>query len=177
MRCPRCSVELTKSMYDNKIIAFYCSCCGGIAVTMAGLRSLGVAGENTFNIWQSAITEPIKKHLPCPGCHEMMSSVKLSDGDTRFYIDVCVKCHTLWFDAGELERIPLDIAVPQNELPQKAREILALHDIEKVKYPEEPVRVPYCFGGLGFRMPGNYGEIIIQLLMFFLRILLRRSIF
>ena len=181
MLCPRCHIQLKKILYDQQSVAYECSVCHGIALTMAGLRNLGVSTENSANIWKAAL----KKHkgcvLPCPECRTPMSVVKLDDGEIKFEIDVCTKCHIIWFDPGELEHIPL---VPPQEksdadLPDKAREILALHEISKVKAPEEPVTVPYRLGSSSFNFSSSstgYGEIICAVLNLIIRMIVRRYI-
>ena len=53
-------------------------------------------------------------------------------------VDVCQRCHFVWFDTREVDTlIPRPLPPAQPELPQKARELLA---IEKVKRLAEEAR-------------------------------------
>lgn len=53
-------------------------------------------------------------------------------------VDVCQRCHFVWFDVREVDTlVPRPLPAAQLELPQKAREILA---IEKVKQLAEQAR-------------------------------------
>jgi membrane associated rhomboid family serine protease/Zn-finger nucleic acid-binding protein len=63
-----------------------------------------------------------------------MIDVALSDR-ADFDVDVCQHCHLIWFDAHEVETLiprqpePAPIAA---ELPQKAREMLAMAEVERL---------------------------------------------
>ena len=137
MHCPRCHCDLSKISHQNKIFIFSCPICHGQALTMSGLRSLGVDENDTRSIWSAALNGNWGKELPCPECGNLMHVVKIDDGQSVFYIDICTKCHILWFDFGELEKIPL--APPENkeDIPQLAKEILAENAIKNVKPPVE----------------------------------------
>ncbi len=84
---------------------------------------------------QSAAKE--KSGRLCPSCRNPMLEVALS-GSAQVDVDVCQHCHFVWFDAHEMDtlapRLPPASAV---ELPQKAREFIA---IERVKQIAEEAR-------------------------------------
>ena len=88
MHCPHCSVDLEKNNYDGKIISFLCHNCGGQAVTIGGLRTLGIEPENAFLIWNAAQKAKLGAVLPCPECGNRMNIVKVDTGNSIFYIDV-----------------------------------------------------------------------------------------
>ena len=53
-----------------------------------------------------------------------------SSDRAKMNVDVCQRCHFVWFDIREVDTlVPRPIPPAQPELPQKARELLA---IEKV---------------------------------------------
>lgn len=62
-------------------------------------------------------------------------------------LDVCKVCEFVWFDPREYEQAPPSPPPPKEpELPQKARELLAIHEVERLakeaerdseRYPEE----------------------------------------
>ncbi|HEY2681767.1 MAG TPA: rhomboid family intramembrane serine protease, partial [Candidatus Udaeobacter sp.] len=70
--------------------------------------------------------------LPCPSCRQPMIGVALSER-SEISVDVCQHCHFIWFDAHEVDRLvprpPEPVAV-EPELPQKAREMLAIAEVE-----------------------------------------------
>lgn len=66
-----------------------------------------------------------------------MIEVALSER-ANINVNVCRFCHLVWFDARETEDlIPLPSAPPRPDLPQQARELIA---IEKVKQLAEEAR-------------------------------------
>ncbi len=137
MECPRCSVTLEKVRYGN-IIGFHCPHCHGIAVTISGLRTLGVDPGNVFNIWTSANAGKLGCELSCPECDNPMRITKINDGESIFYIDVCIKCQLIWFDFGELDKIPADAINNADQLPPQAREIIAINRVRNIDTPDEP---------------------------------------
>lgn len=143
MFCPRCQTELHKHLYNEKIFAFSCPVCKGIAITMAGLRSLSVDEENIRNIWKAAIKGKLGTLLPCPECRKEMQVIKVNDGQTDFFIDLCTQCHIIWFDPGELEKIPVMTEPPTEEIPQRAKEILAENAIKNVRVYDDDT-ISFC---------------------------------
>ena len=141
MLCPRCQTGLHKHHYQEKVFAFSCPVCKGIALTLGGLRSLRVDEENIRNIWEAAIKGKSGTQLPCPECRQEMQIIKVNDGQTDFYIDICTKCHIIWFDPGELEKIPVMPEQPVEDIPQRAKEILAENAIKNVRvYDDKTMR-------------------------------------
>ena len=147
MRCPRCSVELSKGIFQN-IISFRCPVCGGQAVTMSGLRSMGVDEENIASLWRNAISGRSGSEVGCPECKAPMRSLKVDNGETVFDIDLCTRCHTLWFDLGELEKIP---CTPPGHLREerprdRSEELLAIRKIQRMNGEDD---TPTIFSKLG----------------------------
>ena len=72
-------------------------------------------------------------------------------------LDICCRCQQLWFDPSELEALPPPTKTVKEELPQKAREALALHAIENIKItPPTPESVWSLLAGfLGFPVEAN----------------------
>lgn len=132
MICPRCKCELIQYHYQNKIISFSCPECYGQALTIGALRTLGVEEENTRSFWIAASKGKLGAQLSCPECSGEMRIIKVDDGQCKFFIDLCLKCQLLWFDRGELEKIPV-LPPEKDELPQRAKEILAENAIKNVR--------------------------------------------
>ena len=174
MHCPRCATLLNKNLYKDTVISFYCPHCYGQLITMSGLRALGVTPENSGNIWQAAKKGKSGESHPCPECGKNMRIVKLDDGAQTFYIDVCVYWHSLWFDFGELEKIPVQISSGEqnDELPREAEELLAVHQVENLNERYDASE-RYNFFARHFDM-ADYGNAITRhLVICGLRLLLR----
>lgn len=132
MICPRCKCELIQYHYQNKIISFSCPECYGQALTIGALRTLGVEEENTRSFWIAASKGKLGAQLSCPECSGEMRMIKVDDGQCKFFIDLCLKCQLLWFDTGELEKIPVNS--PQNDdMSQRTKEILAANAINTIR--------------------------------------------
>jgi membrane associated rhomboid family serine protease/Zn-finger nucleic acid-binding protein len=91
-------------------------------------------------LWQKVQAHPIVSKMDCPFCcNAMKKAVHLvPDGvDGQIEIDVCTLCPSLWFDTHELETLGRHHARPPEKaaplLSPKAREILALAEIERIR--------------------------------------------
>jgi Zn-finger nucleic acid-binding protein len=126
--CPRCNLPLKQVQMIGRNF-WACGNCGGRAVTLELLRHT-FTPESINPLWLHAIRGQGTAGCSCPSCRTVMTQVALSDTAT-VKVDVCQHCHFVWFDAHEVDTLvpqPLPAAAP--ELPQKARELIA---IEKVK--------------------------------------------
>lgn len=129
MKCPHCDLELNKEFYE-KVVAFRCPGCGGRMVTVSGLRSL--SGDRAFVdlLWKTAQYGYSEAGTVCGSCRKPMRRVTLPLAGMPLELDVCCSCQMIWFDPRELERIPLPEPEKADELPPKARELLALRQIQ-----------------------------------------------
>jgi membrane associated rhomboid family serine protease/Zn-finger nucleic acid-binding protein len=133
--CPACQRPL-KEMRTSYGIFWSCENCGGRAVSVELLRHAFTA-ESINPLWLHAIRGEGPSSRKCPACRRPMIEVNLSD-NAEVRVDVCRLCHFVWFDAGEVENLkPRPLPAPTPELPQEARELLA---IEKVKQLAEEAR-------------------------------------
>lgn len=87
------------------------------------------------HLWQRARSGQYAGTRPCPACKHRMSEVPIIIKEKTEYIDVCSKCHFIWFDPHEFEHLPkLEIKHPQSQpLSMEAREALALARLESLK--------------------------------------------
>jgi membrane associated rhomboid family serine protease/Zn-finger nucleic acid-binding protein len=128
--CPRCKVPL-KDVRTSGGVFYGCDVCGGRAVTIELLRKR-FTPESINPLWLHAMRGEGRVGLPCPSCRQPMIGVALSD-KAEVNVDVCQHCHFIWFDAHEVDtlvpRLPEPVAP---ELPQKAREMLAIAEVERL---------------------------------------------
>ena len=130
--CPRCKVPL-KEVRTSGGVLYACDGCGGRAVTIELLRKR-FTPESINPLWLQAMRGEGRIGLPCPSCRQPMIGVALSD-KTEIDVDVCQHCHFIWFDSHEVDtlvpRQPQPATVAP-ELPQKAREMLAIAEVERL---------------------------------------------
>lgn len=135
--CPRCNLPLNEVRTSGGIL-YGCKVCGGRAVTIELLRKR-FTPESINPLWLHAMRGKGRAGCPCPLCRQTMIGVALSDG-TEIYVDVCQRCHFVWFDAHEVDTLvprqpePTPVAA---ELPQKAREMLAMAEVERLSKQAE----------------------------------------
>ena len=128
--CPRCNVPL-KDVRTAGGVFYGCDICGGRAVTVELLRKR-FTQESINPLWLHATRGEGWVGLACPSCQQPMISVPLSD-QAEIRVDVCQHCHFIWFDAHEVERlVPRQPDPVAPKLPQKAREVLAIAEVERL---------------------------------------------
>ena len=135
--CPRCKVPL-KEVRTSAGVFYGCEGCGGRAVTIELLRKR-FTPESINPLWLHAMRSEGRIGLPCPSCRQPMIGVALSD-KAEMTVDVCQHCHFIWFDAHEVDtlvpRQPEPVAA-EPELPQKARAMLAMAEVERLSKQAE----------------------------------------
>ena len=121
--CPACHANLS-SMKGDAGIYWVCHVCGGRAVTIASLRRI-ILAERVNEMWQAAKSPGAPQLRDCPMCSARMMLTRLPEIEA----DVCIRCHAVWFDAHEYERMPKLPPVKQASfmasLPLEARERIA----------------------------------------------------
>src|SRR6058998_3160125 len=133
--CPRCKVPL-KDVRTSGGVFYGCDVCGGRAVTIELLRKR-FKPESINPLWLHAMRGAERAGLPCPSCLQPMIGVALSD-QGEISVDVCQHCHFIWFDAHEVETlVPRQPEPVAPELPQKAREVLAIAEVERLSKQAE----------------------------------------
>lgn len=135
--CPRCEVPL-KEIRTSGGVLYRCDGCGGRAVTIELLRKR-FTPESINPLWLHAMRGDGRVGLPCPSCRKPMIGVALPDR-VEINVDVCQHCHFIWFDAHEVDTLVprlLDPVAAEPELPQKAREMLAIAEVERLSKQAE----------------------------------------
>jgi membrane associated rhomboid family serine protease len=117
-------------------------------------RLLGVAVARKFldrrlvsRLWLDSADPRLPKPRECPLCRNQMTEAATSPGATPVHLDICRRCQYLWFDTHELAHLaeaapvrPEDIPASIREkkrLPAKAREILAVYEVERIRKQAE----------------------------------------
>jgi len=133
--CPRCNVPL-KEVRTSGGVLYACDGCGGRAVTIELLHKRFTA-ESINPLWLHAMRGQGRIGLLCPSCRQPMIDVALSD-QAKINVDVCQHCHFVWFDAHEVDMlVPRQPERTASELPQKAREMLAIAEVERLSKQAE----------------------------------------
>ena len=133
--CLRCHVPL-KEVRTSGGVFYGCDVCGGRAVTIELLRKR-FTPESINPLWLHAMRGEGRVGLPCPSCRQPMIGVALADR-AEISVDVCQRCHFIWFDAHEVETlVPRQPEPAAAELPQKAREMLAIAEVERLSKQAE----------------------------------------
>lgn len=137
LTCPRCKLPLNEVRTSGGVL-YGCNVCSGRAVTIELLRKR-FTPESINPLWVHAIRGEGRTGLPCPLCRQPMIAVALPDR-AEICVDVCQRCHFVWFDAHEVDtlvpRQPEPIAA-EPQLPQKAREMLAMAEVERLSKQAE----------------------------------------
>ena len=101
--CPRCGGKLAVAWTKSNVKCLTCTSCGGMSSKIDALKK-GISRESMSELISAA-----QKHeqpgCVCPSCGASMSLLKVSSGKKHIDIDVCAKCHTIWYDKGEFEAL------------------------------------------------------------------------
>ena len=133
--CPRCNVPLKEVCTSGRVL-YACDRCDGRAVTIELLRKR-FTPESINALWLHAVEGHGRIGPRCPLCRQPMIDVALSD-HAEIEVDVCSHCHFVCFDAHEVETlVPRQSVRAAPELPQKARELLAIAEVERLSKQAE----------------------------------------
>ncbi|HOK89034.1 MAG TPA: zf-TFIIB domain-containing protein [Candidatus Hydrogenedentes bacterium] len=103
MNCPACDEPLVTCEYAN-VEVDWCARCGGVWLDAGEFALL----ESVHGV---VPPPPVALHREsarrCPACNGKMTLVRrvIPGSDTSVTVDVCVKGHGEWYDAGELESL------------------------------------------------------------------------
>ncbi len=129
-QCVDCRTRLEKHKGPLGVI-WWCPDCGSRAATISYLRK-HVPKQIANYIWQQARSPDVIHKRDCPGCDAQMAEVDMKE---HAPLDVCTRCHFVWFDPGEHEALPkVQKEIPGKEpLSLKAREVIALAGLESIR--------------------------------------------
>lgn len=132
-------------MHGRGGVFWKCKSCEGRSSTVSLMRKM-VPRYLVNDLWQRVRNNDYPRVRRCSCCPGMMEQVPVQVPSGEVMLDVCTRCHFIWFDAGELAAFPVDEyarAVPV-ELPYPARERLAEWKIQQL---EERGRLESGFDG------------------------------
>lgn len=116
-------------------MVYACNGCDGRAITLSVLRK---RADKTFmqDLWSAAQRATENGPRSCPSCKRKMGEVELARDDEALKLDVCPTCYVVWFDAGEVERVPRTSAAyakETREMPREAQRALAMSRIQSIQ--------------------------------------------
>lgn len=90
------------------------------------------------HFWQAARSTETPSTTECPLCRNATREIAaVGAEDQAVHLDVCLSCHSLWFDTHEFDFVEASAPAPpqpaEQKLPDKAREILALAEVERIR--------------------------------------------
>lgn len=131
--CPNCSVPLLKTQATVGML-WVCPSCDGRAAAFPLLRRK-VPNSVVNKLWMTARAAGYSSARHCPVCNRVMAEIPASLEHQTERLDVCTACQFIWFDHGEYESLPVITRQPdfEEQLPQEAREKLAIIQLEKIR--------------------------------------------
>lgn len=128
--CPNCQGVIERQQQADGI-HWVCHTCGGCTVNLSVLRRSRSA-EFISDLWTKVRNGDGVFGRPCPACNKPMLTVQVN-GEA---LDTCKVCQFVWFDPGEFELTPLlpppKPKVEEKELPQAAKEMLAMYEVKRL---------------------------------------------
>jgi len=103
LSCPNCKSRLARTTTPNGFI-YLCGKCSGRAVALSVLRKQA-SRDFLKTLWTQSFGQ---RHTGrrCPHCDRPMVEVQPHTPDNSLTLDVCTRCHVVWFDPGEFGQIP-----------------------------------------------------------------------
>jgi Zn-finger nucleic acid-binding protein len=123
--CPICEVSLSPLRIQHGNI-WRCPSCNGVMANIAVLRRY-LGGSLVQSFWRKAIAGSATVERKCPSCQQPLSCFKVNKNEQTITLDICRRCHLLWFDKGELDAFP---KAKTEELSPETKRELALLKIE-----------------------------------------------
>ena len=132
--CPNCQGEIERERHEDGL-HWVCRSCSGRTVNLSVLRKTRSAAF-VAELWAKVRNGDGVFDRACPACTKPMLTVSVASGAGWEELDACKVCQFVWFDPEEFQRIPIAVPVkPKDEpreLPQKAKEALALYEVQRL---------------------------------------------
>jgi Zn-finger nucleic acid-binding protein len=116
--CPTCKTSL-RTIRQREGVFLNCDQCGGRAVSISHIRRF--TGDRFATKLLVEINRVTKTSLlSCPFCNSPMK--QLQTPQPAITLDACKQCVTVWFAAGEFEKLPEGVIESQDELRLRGAE-------------------------------------------------------
>jgi membrane associated rhomboid family serine protease/Zn-finger nucleic acid-binding protein len=133
--CPKCYKRLCKATTEAGLV-MVCSQCGGRAMGLSVLRK-ALPKPYASALWMGTKKRMADRGQRCPICRKTMNEVPLPVDGQTVALDICVGCQFVWFDGSEYERFPKQPPKieedPREQIPEKAREAMAMAELQLEK--------------------------------------------
>ncbi|MBL8843228.1 MAG: rhomboid family intramembrane serine protease [Planctomycetes bacterium] len=130
MLCPDCHEPLARTRHPGDV-QWACTRCGSRMATRAALE-LRLDAE-ALAAWHVGRKQGVVARRRCPSCYRPFLRFPLQLRERRFELDECERCRVAWFDRGEFERLPVDVAIAYEErAAERASALAPLRTIERV---------------------------------------------
>jgi membrane associated rhomboid family serine protease len=133
LACPRCSSRLIRQA-TAKGVVYLCARCGGKAAPISDLR------QTASRDFMQGLVQEVKagppQGRPCPHCLRRMHLARFPGADNPLVVDVCGRCHLVWFDPSEHEQVPRrTMVIPRSAqvAPSGSRQAPARVEMEEGK--------------------------------------------
>ena len=134
--CASCRQTLDRSQNQHGIY-HACATCHGRLIGLGVLRK-AYSRETVNRIWRPAFDGLGTLARPCPVCTANMREVQPGAPEDPLHVDVCLRCHLVWFDGGELDALPPPPEPPPPPvLSPQARKVEALYRIKQIRATAE----------------------------------------
>ncbi len=104
--CPKCGGNLEKIIYQDIEVDRCCQCQGIWFDSLEAEQLKSIKGSESIdsgNFQGENAAQSLQESVNCPRCQEKM--LKMLDFDKYpIWYETCLKCHGLWFDAGEFQQ-------------------------------------------------------------------------
>jgi Zn-finger nucleic acid-binding protein len=107
--CPRCWKPLeaeTRDAVGPDVTVDVCPECDGLYLDEGEI--LRITGDiDLHRLLTDYLGADADGELVCPSCGGIMDAeyLEVEDGEAEVEVDVCLDCHGIWCDAGELEAV------------------------------------------------------------------------
>lgn len=125
--CPSCGQGLTRCRGQHGIY-WHCPSCSGRLAGIAPLRKQ-LHPELLNELWRPVREKQGPELRTCPSCRRRMREVRPEHTPPLPALDLCGRCHMIWFDAGEFEVLPQLPTAPAEKLSPAARQAHAVMQV------------------------------------------------
>lgn len=105
--CPRCwepLEEATREVFGPDVTVDICPACSGEFLDEGEIKRL-TGDRDLHKLLTEYLGRDAESELVCPDCGGLMDAEMLDLEDEAVEVDVCMACHGVWLDDGELAKL------------------------------------------------------------------------